>query len=229
MSKGTRQLVAAWGSLALLVSLYLIWPAFHNAVQQAVGLLSGIDVEQVRDYLLRFGAWAPVVSALLMVLQALALPVPSFLLTLANGLIFGTFWGAALSWSSAMVAAVVCYAISRTLGRPVAVRLVGERALRFADRFFDRYGRYAVLIARLVPAVSFDVVSYAAGLSSIRLWDFVVATGIGQLPATIVYSYLGESISQAAQVGFRILLAVMALLTLGLALRSRFEDRLLSE
>jgi uncharacterized membrane protein YdjX (TVP38/TMEM64 family) len=219
MNKETRRVVIAWAGTAVLALLYLIWPAFHNGVQRTLNLLSGTNVEQMRDYLLSFGAWAPVLSALLMVLQALALPVPSSLLTLANGLLFGTFWGALLSWSSAMVAAVVCYAISRLLGRPVAARLVGERPLRFADRFFERYGRHAVLIARLIPGVSFDVVSYAAGLSSIRLWDFVVATGIGQLPATIVYSYLGQTMPQAALGGLWIFLGLMALVTLGLALK----------
>ena len=229
MSKGTRRLVVAWGVVAILVLLYLVWPAFHSAVQRALELLSGTNVEQVRDYLLGFGAWAPVISALLMVLQALVLPVPSSLLTLANGLLFGTFWGALLSWSSAMVAAVLCYAISRMLGRPVAARLVGERPLHFADRFFERYGRHAVLIARLIPGISFDVVSYAAGLSSIGLWEFVLATGIGQIPGTIVYSFLGETMPQAAKVGLWIVLGTMALVTLGLALRSRFEESLLSE
>ena len=162
MSRRTRQVLIAWGAAVALVLLYMVWPPFHNWVQRALDLLSGTNVEQMRGYLLGFGAWAPAISALLMVLQALVLPVPSSLLTLANGLLFGTFWGAVLSWSSAMVAAVVCYAISRALGRPVAARLVGEGALRFADCFFERYGRHALLIARLIPGVSFDVVSYAA-------------------------------------------------------------------
>jgi uncharacterized membrane protein YdjX (TVP38/TMEM64 family) len=194
-----------------------------------LNLLSGTNVEQVRDYLLGFGVWAPIISALLMILQALALPVPSFLLTVANGLLFGAFWGAALSWSSAMLAAVICYYISRLLGRPMVERLVGERSLQFADRFFERYGRQAVLVARLIPGISFDVVSYAAGLSSTGLWSFVLGTGIGQLPATIVYSYLGETVPEAAAVGLWILFIVVALTTLGFALRSRLEKRLRSK
>jgi uncharacterized membrane protein YdjX (TVP38/TMEM64 family) len=227
--RGKRQIILAWGGAAVLALLYLVWPGFRYAVQRALDLLSGENVEQIRNYLLSFGAWAPVISASLMVLQALVLPVPSSLLTLANGLLFGTVWGALLSWSSAMVAAVLCYYIARLLGRPLVGKLVGEKPLDFADRFFERYGKHAVLIARLIPGISFDVVSYAAGLSSIGLWEFALATGIGQTPATIVYSFLGETMPQAARVGLWIALAVMALVTLGLALRSRFEESLLSE
>lgn len=229
MSKRKTQIISAWGVMAALALLYLLSPAFRGAVQRALALLSGADVEAMRDYLLSFGAWAPVISACLMVLQALVLPVPSFVLTLANGLLFGTVWGALLSWSSAMVAAVLCYYISRLFGRPLVVKLVGERPLDLTDRFFQRYGKHAVLIARLIPGISFDVVSYAAGLSSIGLWGFVLATGIGQMPGTIVFSFLGETVPQAARVGLWILVGVMALVTLGLALRSRLEEGLLSE
>ncbi|MEE8390193.1 MAG: TVP38/TMEM64 family protein [Anaerolineae bacterium] len=229
MSKRKTQIIFAWGMMAVLALLYLISPAFRDAVQRALTLLSGADVEQMRDYLLSFGAWAPVISASLMLLQALLLPLPSMALTLANGLLFGTVWGALLSWSSAMVAAVLCYAIARQFGRPLVGNLVGERPLGLADRFFQRYGKHAVLIARLIPFISFDVVSYAAGLSSIGLGEFVLSTGIGQMPATLVYSFLGETMPQVARVGLWIIPGVMVLVTLGLALSSRFEEGLLSE
>ncbi len=59
------------------------------------------------------------------------------------------------------------------------------------NTFFERYGKNTILICRLLPFVSFDILSYAAGLTSMSFVSFFVATGIGQLPATIVYSYVG--------------------------------------
>jgi uncharacterized membrane protein YdjX (TVP38/TMEM64 family) len=59
-------------------------------------------------------------------------------------------------------------------------------------RFFERYGKHTILVCRLLPFVPFDPVSYAAGLTSIRFRHFFIATGIGQLPATIVYSWAGS-------------------------------------
>ena len=49
-----------------------------------------------------------------------------------------------------------------------------------------------ILVCRLLPFVPFDPVSYAAGLTSLRFWPFMLATGVGQLPATIVYSWAGS-------------------------------------
>ena len=145
----------------------------------------------MREYIAGYGLFAPLISAMLMILQSVAAPLPAFLITFANGLLFGVWWGTALSWSSAMLGAALCFSIARYFGRPVVVKLVSESALVSSDRFFERYGRHAVLIARLVPIISFDVISYGAGLTGIRFLGFWIATGIGQLPATILYSYLG--------------------------------------
>jgi len=163
-----------------------------------------------------------------MVLQSIAAPLPAFVITFANGLLFGAFWGAVLSWSSAMVGAAVCYFIAKALGRPVVERIVGARSLKVADGFFDRYGRYAVLIARLVPVISFDLVSYAAGITSIGFVEFMIATGIGQLPATVVYSVLGENMASSASFGLIAFGAVAALLVLALAVKTGLERRLTS-
>ena len=62
-----------------------------------------------------------------------------------------------------MVGAVVCYYISRLFSRSVVEKLAGQGSLALTDRFFNRYDKHAILIARLIPVISFDVVSYAAG------------------------------------------------------------------
>jgi len=227
--KRKPQTILALGVAAALALLFLFSPAFRAEVQRAFALLARADIEQLKEYLLGFGAWAPIVSGSLMVLQSLFVPLPAMVITLANGLLFGTIGGALLSWSSAMVGAVVCYYISRLFGRPMVEKLVGGRSLDMADRFFQRYGKHAILIARLLPVISFDVVSYAAGLTTIGPWEFLLATGIGQMPATLVYSFLGQNMPKAARLGLWITLGVLALLTLGFALKARFEERLLSE
>lgn len=209
--------------------LYWLWPGFRSALQESATILASADIPRLKEYLLSFGVWAPVVSGSLMVLQSVAAPLPAFVITFANGLLFGAFWGAVLSWSSAMVGAAVCYSIAKVLGRPVVERLVGVRSLGVADRFFQRYGRHAILIARLIPVISFDVVSYAAGVTSIGFMEFLVATGVGQLPATVVYSILGENMTNTARFGLWVLGSVVALLVLGLAVKASFERRLAPE
>ena len=146
----------------------------------------------MRDYILSFGLLAPIASCFLMVLQALVAPVPSFLITFANGLAFGVFWGWMLSLFGHVLAAAVCFWISRALGRAPVEVLVGKTGLQSADRWFARWGMYAVFVGRLVPGVAFDVISYAAGLTRMRFRNFIIATALGIFPQTFLYSYLGR-------------------------------------
>jgi uncharacterized membrane protein YdjX (TVP38/TMEM64 family) len=186
--------------LAAFGLAYLLSEGFRSEVDRAVAILGRGDVAGLRDYILSFGAWAPIVSALLMILQALVAPLPAFVLSFANGLAFGTFWGGMLSLASASLAAVVSFWIARLLGRGPVEALVGRTHLGAADRWFLRWGAYAILAARLVPVVSFDIISYAAGLTRMGFWQFMLATVVGMAPATFIYSYLGGQAPQYVQV-----------------------------
>jgi uncharacterized membrane protein YdjX (TVP38/TMEM64 family) len=177
---------------ALFGILYLVSSGFRSEVNQALGLLGRGDIAGLRDYILSFGLWAPVASCFLMVLQALVAPVPSFLITFANGLAFGVFWGWMLSLFGHVLAAAVCFGISRSLGRVPVEVLVGKTGLESADRWFARWGLYAVFVGRLIPGIAFDVISYAAGLTRMRFRSFMIATALGIFPQTFLYSYLGR-------------------------------------
>ena len=185
---------------AVFLLLFFAVPSFHDWLVSIFELFK--DPQAMREYIAAYGPLDPAVSALLMMLQSVAAPLPAFLITFANGLLFGVWWGTALSWSSAMLGAALCFSIARYFGRPAVVKLTSEFALDASDRFFERYGKHAVLIARLVPIISFDVISYGSGLTGMRFLGFWLATGIGQLPATILYSYLGDEATGTIKILF---------------------------
>ena len=194
--------IARWITFAVLAVILIVCacvPSVHQALGSIAGMLASGDIGAVVDYLRQFGAQAAIVSGSLMVLQSLAAPIPAFIITLANAVLFGWWQGAILSWSSAMVGAAICFGIARVLGRDAVTHFMAGSAIEAVDRFFDRFGTHAILICRLLPFMSFDYVSYAAGLTSIGFWKFMLATGIGQLPATIVYSYVGGTLTGGAQ------------------------------
>ena len=200
---------------AVFLLLFFAVPSFHDWLVSIFELFK--DPQAMREYIAAYGPLAPAVSALLMILQSVAAPLPAFLITFANGLLFGVWWGAALSWSSAMLGAALCFFIAQYFGRPAVVKLTSEFALDASDRFFERYGKHAVLIARLVPIISFDVISYGSGLTGMRFLGFWLATGIGQLPATILYSYLGDEATGTIKIlfwafGVVIAISIMAVL-----------------
>ena len=198
-SAGRDARTIRWLQLLLLASaavlfslLYLLSGGFRTETNRALGIVERGDIAGLRDYIVSFGLWAPVASCFLMVLQALVAPVPSFLITFANGLAFGVFWGWMLSLFGHVLAASVCFGISRALGRVPVEVLVGKTGLESADRWFARWGVYAVFAGRLLPGVAFDAISYAAGLTNMRFRNFIAATALGIFPQTFLYSYLGR-------------------------------------
>lgn len=178
----------------ILYSL-VIYLLFQSQINEVTLKLSSLDIEAVRDYIDSFGVFAPIISMLLMVLQSIIAPVPAFLITFANALVFGWVKGAIISWTGAMIGASICFAIGRYLGRDVAVKYAGKKQLDAVDGYFKKYGKLSILVARLLPFVPFDPISYGAGLTSMSFSGFFIATGLGQLPATIIYSYFAGNIT----------------------------------
>ncbi|NLK43172.1 MAG: TVP38/TMEM64 family protein [Tissierellia bacterium] len=213
------------GIILISVLLYFFNPNVNQFINNVVSMFATGDFEVVRDFIDEYGTYAMLVSAALMVFQSIAAPLPAFLITFANANLFGWWQGAILSWSSAMLGAAVCFYISRTLGRDVVERLTSKAGLESVDRFFEKYGRQSILIARLLPFMSFDLVSYAAGLTSMDFIPFFIATGIGQLPATIIYSYVGGMLTGGARLLVTGLLILFALSILIVLLRNIYNSR----
>lgn len=213
MSKNFKGAVLLLASIALL---FLI-PEVREAFMGLISLFQSLDIEAIKAYILSFGLLAPFVSFALMVFQSIIAPLPAFLITFANAALFGWIYGALLSWSSAMVGALLCFYIAKLLGREAVEKLTSKMALESVDAFFEKHGVYAILIARLLPFISFDIVSYAAGLTRMSLRSFLIATGLGQLPATLIYSYAGEMLTGGARTfvyGLLILFSVSILVYL---------------
>ena len=207
------------------IIIYFTNQEVNRLVNQIIEMFASGDFAVVRDFIEQYGVYAMLVSAALMVLQSVLAPLPAFLLTFANANLFGWMQGAILSWSSAMLGAAVCFFIARILGRDIVEKLTSKAGLQQIDNFFDKYGKHSIIIARLLPFVSFDIVSYAAGLTSMRFWSFFIATGIGQLPATIIYSYVGGMLTGGARLFVMALLIMFALSVLIVLLRQIYIAR----
>ena len=124
-----------------------------------------------------------------------------------------------------VLAAAVCFGISRALGRVPVEVLAGKTGLESADRWFAKWGVYAVFVARLIPGIAFDVISYAAGLTRMRFRNFIVATALGIFPQTFLYSFLGRQAPEYVGLFFMTSALVVAGVVTVAILRYRRERR----
>lgn len=213
----TVLVVASLGATALAFGLV---PGLRAEAYAALLLAARADIAPLREYLLGFGWWAPVISAALQILTSVIAPLPSFVLAFVNAMLYGWWWGSVLTWTTALLAAAICFGMARVLGRPGVERFVPGGALQRMDGFFLRHGAVAVLVARLIPFVNPDVLSYAAGLTAMRWRRFMASIAVGSIPSTALYSYLGSR--GVTQVGWLLVpLVALGLATLGGALLRR--------
>lgn len=199
------------GVIIICMLIYLLVPSVNSWINESIKILSSLSIDKVIEYLRGYGKLTAVVSFVLMILAAVLAPIPQFLITLSNAAIFGWIGGAILSWSSAMAGAAICFFIARYLGRDAVEKFVSPKLLDSGDEYFERYGKHTILVCRLLPFVSFDFISYFAGLTNMKFWGFFIATGIGQLPATVVYSYFGGNFSGGPKLIFISLMLLFAL------------------
>lgn len=123
-------------------------------------------------------------------------PLPSAPVALASGAVYGHTWGTVYVVLGAQIGATIAFIIARLAGRDVISRMVGSK------NFPDWVGTQntmtmAVLVARLVPFISFDLASYGAGLTPLKLWRFSAATFIGLLPASFLLAHFGSEMTEA--------------------------------
>jgi uncharacterized membrane protein YdjX (TVP38/TMEM64 family) len=215
-SKWIKKFVLMLGIGAGIAGYYGI-PSVKETINHVFKMFASGDFGVMKDFIASWGAYAAVISFGLMIFQSIAAPLPAFLITFANANLFGWWQGAILSWTSAMAGAALCFYIAKVLGRDAAEKFTSKAGLKQVDAFFEKYGKSTVLVCRLLPFVSFDLVSYGAGLTSMSFGSFFLATGIGQLPATIVYSYVGGMLTGGAKLfvtGLMILFALSAFIVM---------------
>lgn len=173
---------------------YQLMPEFREFLFIGFQFLREYDFYGLRNYLLSFGAAAPLFSIVLMILQSVVPFVPGVLMTITNAWLFGWLLGSIYSGVGALIGAVVDFYIARYYGKSCFEYIAGEKYVHLFDQYTARHGALSVFIARLIPVVPFKVISYSAGLSNLDMRTFALFTLLGQTPAIVLYSILGENI-----------------------------------
>ncbi|MBW4983516.1 VTT domain-containing protein [Mameliella sp. CS4] len=150
-----------------------------------------IDRTQVAAWVANAGAWGPLAVIGLMALAVVASPIPSAPIALAAGAAYGHYAGAAYVALGSEAGAVVAFLIARGVGRDAVERMLGDKA-DYGLLGSQNALTLTVFISRFLPFVSFDAMSYAAGLSRLHFWRFALATMGGILPASFVLAHFGS-------------------------------------
>lgn len=165
------------------------------------------DQAAMQAWIASFGAWAPLVSIALNAAQVIAAPIPGQVIGLANGYLFGVWWGTLYSLLGVMLGTAIVLIFARRWGRPFAVKLVRGEQLEKLDRLVARRGALFFFLIFLLPFLPDDLTCFAVGLTDLALGRMFVLIAIGRLPGLFVACWVGANAANLGLVGWIVLIA----------------------
>lgn len=185
-----RLLASAGLGLAILA---IIGGAYWGL--QEMGLLDELaDPSRLMERIRGLETAGPILVIALMTVAVVVTPIPSAPIALAAGALYGHTWGTLYVAAGAETGALVAFAVARLLGYAFLRRWLGDRLS--VSLLGSQWAMTGIVFAsRLLPFLSFDLVSYAAGLTPLKAWRFAVATLAGIIPASFVLAHFGGELA----------------------------------
>lgn len=190
-------------------------------------IFSFTNPQQIKDFVLSFGIYAPIIFIVLFTFVPLTL-FPDAILAIAGGLIFGLAEGSLYIMIGALFGATLSFFLARFYGGWLRKKLKGEKFLNI-DTQVKNNGFLIIFLLRLIPLVPFDIISYSAGFSSIRYKDFILATLFGIIPGVLVYANIGaESLNLGSNNFYFSIALLIGLIVLSMLFKKKVQQRLKS-
>lgn len=152
---------------------------------------SVFDIGRIRALIEDAGVFAPLLIIVLTAVAVVISPLPGLPLDMAGGAMFGPFAGTLYAVIGGLSGAIISFLIARFFGRGFIERFLGGH-INFCTECSDRLLTKVVFLSRLIPFISFDIVSYGAGLTKMSIKRFIVATFFGMVPMTFLYTSFGS-------------------------------------
>jgi len=200
-------------SIKRIVGFALIGALAIGVLAYAVHHWDLMEPAELSQKLQGFGAWGPVLIIVMMVLHSFV-PIPAEVLALTAGAVFGTLMGAVLIWIGAMLGAALSYWIAYKLGAAGLRKWAPAKHVKTLDKWTEAPSPFALLIARFMPIIAFNLINYAAGLARIPFGMFAWTTGVGIIPLVLLSPYLGSEMRDMTWASLLSLSAALIVITL---------------
>ena len=205
---GRAELAAGVGTIVAGIAVIALVPELRHCVNLVVhGQFAAL-----RSYVRSLGAGGFALLLGLMLCHAVVF-YPSEIVTATAAYVYGFAAGLAFVVGGWLLAALLSYALGRSVGRPLLRRLLGRRFASLTGAM-EGGGISLLLAGRLIPIVPFALLGYAAGATHISLWRFAWTTVLGYLPLTIAVTYLGSQAQTFSAANPLVWVAVGTLLAL---------------
>ena len=182
--------------IACIVAGFLALAGLYFAVTYIWDISLEIDAEPFQDWVESLGFWGPIAYIGVMAAATLFAPIPNVPVFIAAGLAWGPVLGTVYSLIGQIIGSAAAFWVARKLGRRWLPRLVGRKTAARVDSLADSMGGTVVFLARMLPVLNFDWLSFVAGVTSIRFWVFIVASALGMIVPTAAAVAAGDGLGR---------------------------------
>ena len=178
------------------------------------------DREQIKTFVASFGQAAPAVFIIIQILQVLFAPFPGETTGFIGGFLFGAAKGFLYSSIGLTLGSWINFTIGRFMGKRFVRKMIPERQLDRLDKIIKRQGVIVLFILFVIPGFPKDYLCLFLGLSTLPLKIFLILTGIGRMPGTLMLSLQGSFIFEQ-KYGLFAVIMLLCLIVISLAYKYR--------
>jgi uncharacterized membrane protein YdjX (TVP38/TMEM64 family) len=187
-----RKVKFGFVSLFLITTIVILALVFNSELKQLISLFT--SPEKLRSTVDSYEPYGFLVLFILQISQVILAPLPGQVVTVAFGSIYGPYWGFILSLLGNFIATIMVIYIAKKFGRPAVKKLAGEKAIEKYEEYAGSSDVFPFIILVFMPGMSDDVVSYAAGLTSINSLRLITAISLARIPGLLVLAVFGDSL-----------------------------------
>ena len=211
MAKSNKIKKRNWSKLLILAGIIMAIVLTFRFTPLSI---SDFTPTNVKNFILKFGVWAPIIFIIIYALRGAVLVIPVGIMSLAGGLAFGKWLGTIYILLGATLGASLSFMIARYFGRQFieSFSWLHKGKIKQFDDGIEKNGFRMMLFMRLIPLFQYDAVNFGAGLSKIKFRDYVLASFIGMVPGGFINAMLGSSLENIISVQFFAAIGVFILL-----------------
>ena len=200
--------------LGLSIGIYKIFPELAFVFE---------DMDSLNSYLKRYRAASIPIYILLQIIQVVVALIPGQLLQFAAGYVYGFLLGSLLSMLGIILGTVLSFYMARILGKEAMHVLFGEeRITRFITMINSKRSYTVLFVLFLIPGLPKDLLSYAAGVSEIKLKPFLLLSIVGRTPALLATLAMSRMLYNGSYTELIVLVIIsMILFVLGIVNKNR--------
>lgn len=213
-------------SIKIIVLLSLVSAVF--LIFQFTSLeFSDFTPERIKQFILGFGFWAPLVFLVIYTLRSVILVIPVLILSLTAGLAFGPIWGGLINIIGGVFGSVMSFFFARFFGKNLLeqIPMMNSGPIdKFGSRL-EKNGFKVLFVIRLIGIPPYDVVNFGSGLSKVKFKDYLFASILGMIPGGLILPFIGSNLENIRSPKFILSILLFILLLFVPKIYKKFKIR----